>query len=94
MSMEAIEPSASSSANEWMESNRRPASRELRTDGSVGELEFGPGTKVARATRFEEFAIASSGSVLVVHSRTMIDPGIVWPTRAVCGGWTTMSMAY
>jgi hypothetical protein len=93
MSMEAIEPSASSSAKECIESKRRPTSMALRVFGSAGAVEF-PGISVATATRLAESATASSGSVLVVRNRITMDPGNGWPTRALRGGWTTTSMAY
>jgi hypothetical protein len=53
---------------------------------------LGPGTSVATAKRSVESV--SSGWTLVARNRTMMDPGNVWPTRALRGGWTTMSMAY
>ena len=93
MSMEPMAPSASSSAKGWIESKRRPKRMALRIEGSAGVVELGPGTSVATATRLVESAMASSGSVLVVLSRTMMEPGRAWPARAFRGGWTTISIA-
>lgn len=84
--MDEMEPSSSSSTKGCIESMREPPKSVLRTWGSDDAVEFGPGISAATATRLGDSAIASSGWVLVVRKRTIIDPGIVWPTRAERGG--------